>query len=1005
MRRRRLRFETMEKRQLLAGDILFPSDVPAAGEVRVVVSGGNMVITGDITPGVSLDEQVKVVAEVDAPNFVITGLAGTKVNGMDSASFSGVTGSITIDLKGGNNVVDFGQAGVLSVTRALTIRSGVGSDTINITNTNVNGTLTIDAGAGTNTVTLKGIGVTGNASIKGTIGDDTVTIEDTAGTTKRFNGTLTVDGGAGTNVVTLKNLTIARNVSVIGTTGQDTVNITGSNVSNGALSVTIGAGEGNVTLLNVNVARGISVVGLNDKDTVNITDATIANGALSVSTGAGEGIVTLGNVNITSGNLSVIGTTGQDTVNITTANLSNGTLSVNGGAGTNDITLGNLTNVRSVSVIGTTGQDTVKLTNVTVGNTPAGLISISTGAGVGNVTLNTVTIPRGNLSVIGTTDQDDVRLTGVTLGNGSLSLSTGAGVGNVTLSNVTLNRGNLSVIGTTGNDDVDLTNTTTSNGTMTIDVGAGTNTMDLLGVFASGNATIKGSTGQDTVTIEPIMEGEAVITQSKYTGALLIDLGTVAKNSVTIGPTVVTGDLTIKSPTASEKISVKNVNVTLGRLSIEAGRVDSNPTAIKLENLVINRDLVVVAQQTDSDNQTMSLKGSRVSGSLSVNAGTGRIKVLIQDNEVIAGNATLTAGGFDQLSIQNSPITGNVTIKSTTGSDNVNITASQIDGRLSVDLGAGLSDTFQLSGGNVAKDISIKTLATGTGAVTIEGMIEVPLSISGNLTITTGNAADDLKVKRVAVTGAVTIVSGAGPDDIGLKAVAASADLKIDAGLNPIAVDSNDDGTYELLNLDRIAVVGGSARNVTIDGGDSAASTGPGASQILLTGFNANGNLTITGGNSRDHIGVGDANELDVLATDVGVIDEIIEQLGDDNSGLLGGVTVGGTLTINTFNEQDHVWLHTVTTKSLLIDTSFNLDFVKIYGLTGSGGTGSRLSINLGNGNDTLTLSGVTPTQFASRLIDGGVSSDTLITPSPKIAANDAVFKNWETFESLTPSV
>jgi hypothetical protein len=447
------------------------------------------------------------------------------------------------------------------------------------------------------------------------------------------------------------------------------------------------------------------------------------------------------------------------------------------------------------------------------------------------------------------------------------------------------------------------------------------------------------------------------------------------------------------------------VTVTAGRLSIEAGRVDSNPTAIKLDNLVINRDLVVVAQQTDSETQTMSLKGSRLSGSLSVNAGTGRIQVLIQDNEVIAGNATLTAGGFDQLSIQNSPITGNVTIKSTTGSDNVNITASQIDGRLSVDLGAGLSDTFQLSGGNVAKDISIKTLATGTGAVTIEGMIEVPLSISGNLTITTGNAADDLKVKRVAVTGAVTIVSGAGPDDIGLKAVAASADLKIDAGLNPIAVDSNDDGTYELLNLDRIAVVGGSARNVTIDGGDSAASTGPGASQILLTGFNANGNLTITGGNSRDHIGVGDAVELDVLATDVGVIDEIIEQLGDDNSGLLGGVTVGGTLTINTFNEQDHVWLHTVTTKSLLIDTSFNLDFVKIYGLTGSGGTGSRLSINLGNGNDTLTLSSVTPTQFASRLIDGGVSSDTLITPSPKIAANDAVFKNWETFESLTPSV
>ncbi|MFM2003356.1 MAG: hypothetical protein RI963_2782 [Planctomycetota bacterium] len=921
MSRRRLRFETMEKRQLLAGDLLFPSDVPAAGEVRVVVTGGNMVVTGDIANGVSLNESVQIQQDLaNTSNFSVTGLNGTKVNGSSAdgtVSFSGVTGSITIDLKAGDNVVKFGESPQQTVNRGLTIRTGAGIDTIEITNTSIRGALLIEAGAGTNNVTLKGVKagdtVVGTTTIRGTTGDDTVTIEDNGGTTSEFNGTLSVDSGAGINTLTLKSTTVRRgNVSVIGTTGQDTVNITGT---------------------------------------------TLTNGTLSINTGAGVGTVDLTTVTLSRGNLSVIGTTGQDTVNITGAALTNGTLSIN------------------------------------------------SGAGVGTVKLASLTLSRGNLSVIGTTAQDTVNITGTTLTNGTLSINTGAGVGTVELTTVTLERGNLSVIGTTGNDTVNLTNTTTSNGTLTIDAGAGTNTMDLLGVFASGNATIKGSTGQDTVTIEPIMEGEAVITQSKYTGALLIDLGTVAKNSVTIGPTVVTRDLTIKSPTASEKISVNDVTVTAGRLSIEAGRVDSNPTAIKLDNLVINRDLVVVAQQTDSETQTMSLKGSLVSGSLSVNAGTGRIQVLIQDNEVIAGNATLTAGGFDQLSIQNSPITGNVTIKSTTGSDNVNITASQIDGRLSVDLGAGLSDTFQLSGGNVAKDISIKTLATGTGAVTIEGMIEVPLSISGNLTITTGNAADDLKVKRVGVTGAVTIVSGAGPDDIGLKAVAASADLKIDAGLNPIAVDSNDDGTYELLNLDRIAVVGGSARNVTIDGGDSATSTGPGASQILLTGFNANGNLTITGGNSRDHIGVGDAVELDVLATDVGVIDEIIEQLGDDNSGLLGGVTVGGTLTINTFNEQDHVWLHTVTTKSLLIDTSFNLDFVKIYGLTGSGGTGSRLSINLGNGNDTLTLSSVTPTQFASRLIDGGVSSDTLLTPSPKIAANDAVFKNWETFESLTPSV
>jgi hypothetical protein len=878
---RRLRFETMEKRQLLAGDLLFPSDVSAPGEVRVVVTGGNMVVTGDIANGVSLNESIQIQQDVEnTSNFSVTGLSGTKVNGSaadGTVSFAGVTGSITIDMKGGNNVVKFGESAQQTVNRGLTIRTGVGIDTIEITNTSIRGALLIEAGAGTNNVTLKGVKtgdtVVGTTTIRGTTGDDTVTIEDNGGTTSEFNGTLSVDSGAGINTLTLKSTTVRR------------------------------------------------------------------------------------------GNVSVIGTTGQDTVNITGTTLTNGTLSIN------------------------------------------------SGAGVGTVDLTTVTLRRGNVSVIGTTGDDTVNITGTTLTNGTLSINSGAGVGTVELTTVTLERGNLSVIGTTGNDTVNLTNTTTSNGTLTLDAGAGTNTMNLLGVFASGNATLKGTTGQDTVTIEPVTEGEAVVTQSKFTGALMIDLGTALKNTVTIGsvgPTVVTRDLTIKSPTASEKVSVKNVSVTAGRLSIEAGNVTPNTTAIELESLTINRDLVVVAlypSQDNSDTETMSLKGSTLQGSLSVNAGAGRFNALIQDNEVIAGNATLTAASFGNLTISSSPITGNVTIKSTTGSDKVDISGSQINGRLNVDLGSGANDTFQLSGGNVGKDVAIKTAAAGSSAVEIEGTADAPLQFSGNLTITTANGADDVKVKRTNVIGAVTIVTGAGADDIGLKAVAASADLKIDAGLNPVAVDSNDDGTYELLNLDRIAVVGGSARNVTIDGGDSAASTGPGASQILLTGFNANGNLTITGGNSRDHIGVGDANELDVLATDVGVIDEIIEQLGDDNSGLLGGVTVGGTLTINTFNEQDHVWLHTVTTKSLLIDTSFNLDFVKIYGLTGSGGTGSRLSINLGNGNDTLTLSGVTPTQFASRLIDGGVSSDTLITPSPKIAANDAVFKNWETFESLTPSV
>ena len=77
---RRLRLESLEPRQMLAGD------------VTVSVTGGNLSIVGD-----SEMNRITITATTTAGEFVVEG-SNTTVNGGLSATVSGVVGDVTIDL-------------------------------------------------------------------------------------------------------------------------------------------------------------------------------------------------------------------------------------------------------------------------------------------------------------------------------------------------------------------------------------------------------------------------------------------------------------------------------------------------------------------------------------------------------------------------------------------------------------------------------------------------------------------------------------------------------------------------------------------------------------------------------------------------------------------------------------------------------------------------------------------------------------------------------------------
>jgi hypothetical protein len=184
---RRCIFESLESRQMLAGD------------VTAQIVDGNLIIEGDRN-----DNEIAVTQS--GTTITVTGTDTTVNLETAAAVLTGFTGSIELKMKGGNDDVTLSG---LTATE-LDANLGKGNDTLDIENCTINGDTELEGRKGNDIITV-----------------DTATDGETA-ITSRFNGELDIDLGKGDDTLRMVKATVTGEADIEGGRGVDDVNVSGS---------------------------------------------------------------------------------------------------------------------------------------------------------------------------------------------------------------------------------------------------------------------------------------------------------------------------------------------------------------------------------------------------------------------------------------------------------------------------------------------------------------------------------------------------------------------------------------------------------------------------------------------------------------------------------------------------------------------------------------------------------------------------------------------------------
>jgi hypothetical protein len=195
---RRLRFETLESRQMLAGVV----------NIDLAFVPGALTLRGDAS-----NNDVTLAYGPAAGSYVVTGNNGTvlQINGAGQTfntpqTVNGIAGPITVDLGSGeSNTFTFsGTTGTVFAFPSLTIVDATGVYTIN--NAQIAGNLTVSktpALATSSTLTINNTTIVGLTTINnnngGALGDSSVNITSGTGLSSQLQGGIVVNNGLGDN--------------------------------------------------------------------------------------------------------------------------------------------------------------------------------------------------------------------------------------------------------------------------------------------------------------------------------------------------------------------------------------------------------------------------------------------------------------------------------------------------------------------------------------------------------------------------------------------------------------------------------------------------------------------------------------------------------------------------------------------------------------------------------------------------------------------------------------
>jgi hypothetical protein len=297
--RAKLGFESLERKQMLAGDVL------------VSLVGGTLLVEGDAEAN-----SIVITSGAEAGSLVIQGLDGTNVQFADAAPedpptpasglvVEGVRGHVRVNLGDGNDTVAVHDA---QFRRSLTINTGAGEDEVRIgaagdvagavtdegdANVEVGGFVTIRTGEADDDVIVGNAAVGGLLSILTEGGDDTVTlgadgaatiVEDEPATFRsRFGVNVVLGDGADSAV--LRDVSARGALAVGGGAGADTIDL--DNVQAAVLGVRGGSDDAvdNVDLSGLDVGHAAVELG-GGNDDLSIVDSAFKS--LAVALGAGD---------------------------------------------------------------------------------------------------------------------------------------------------------------------------------------------------------------------------------------------------------------------------------------------------------------------------------------------------------------------------------------------------------------------------------------------------------------------------------------------------------------------------------------------------------------------------------------------------------------------------------------------------------------------------------------------------------------------------------------------
>ncbi len=232
---RRLRFESLENRDLMAGNVTVS---------RTEI--GDLLIAGDSAANVFA------LVQTGATMYQITGDQGTSINGRSVQQVVNVTGSILINTGAGDDQVTIGSMTSALPTRIhgeLNVKTGAGVDRVQLFNV-TGGIATIQTGSNAEDEVDR-VNVRSSAFVNLSLatggGNDVI-----ESVNSQFTSNLAVDAGSGNDLATFTNLNVRHFNANLGT-GNDKLILTGKFKASGRVNVDGGVGDDLVNAIDATV--------------------------------------------------------------------------------------------------------------------------------------------------------------------------------------------------------------------------------------------------------------------------------------------------------------------------------------------------------------------------------------------------------------------------------------------------------------------------------------------------------------------------------------------------------------------------------------------------------------------------------------------------------------------------------------------------------------------------------------------------------------------------------